>query len=83
MTRRYLLDTGPAFDFLFRRRGVDVRVEEVRRRGGAKVGIGMPVLAEVVGGLLASDSREASWDIARRSLGKLVCWPFDKTAAYE
>jgi hypothetical protein len=27
MTRRRLLDTGPAFDFLFRRKGVDTRAE--------------------------------------------------------
>lgn len=82
MTRRYLLDTGPAFDFLFRRKGVDLRAEEVRR-GGAKVGICMPVLAEIVGGLEASASREASWEVACRRLGKLVCWPFEKPAAYE
>lgn len=82
MTRRYLLDTGPTFDFLFHRRGVDRRAHEARR-GGAKVGICLPVLAEIVAGLEASDSREASWDIARRTLGKLVCWPFDKSAAYE
>jgi tRNA(fMet)-specific endonuclease VapC len=82
MTRRYLLDTGPAFDFLFRRKGVDLRVEEARRLG-AKIGICMPGLAEIVAGLEASASREASWQVARRRLGKLVCWPFDKAAAYE
>ncbi len=82
MTHRYLLDTGPAFDFLFRRKGVDLRVEEARRRG-AKIGICVPVLGEIVAGLEASDSREASWDIARRKLGKLICWPFELAAAYE
>jgi len=82
VTRRYLLDTGPAFDFLFQRRGVDRRAEEVRRRG-AKIGIAMPVLGEIAAGLEASDSREASWEIARRKLGKLVCWPFEQAAAYE
>jgi tRNA(fMet)-specific endonuclease VapC len=82
MTRRYLLDTGPAFDFLFRRRGVERRVEEARL-AGAKIGIAMPVLGEIAAGLEASASREASWDIARRRLGKLVCWPFDKPAALE
>jgi tRNA(fMet)-specific endonuclease VapC len=82
VTSRYLLDTGPAFDFLFSRRGIDLRVEDARRRGG-KIGICMPGLAEIVGGLEASDSREASWEIARRRLGKLVCWPFDRAAAYE
>jgi hypothetical protein len=37
MTRRYLLDTGPAQDFLFQRRGVQDRVEAARR-AGAKSG---------------------------------------------
>lgn len=82
MTHRFLLDTGPAFDFLFRRKGIPLRIEDARRNGG-KVGIGMPVLGEIVAGLEASNSRAASWDIARRSLGHLVCWPFDKAAAYE
>jgi tRNA(fMet)-specific endonuclease VapC len=76
------LDTGPAFDFLFRRKGVEQRAGDARR-AGAKVGICVPVLGEIIAGLEASDSREASWDIARRKLGKLVCWPFDKSAAYE
>jgi len=82
VTQRYLLDTGPAFDFLFRRKGVDVRVEDARRRG-AKVGICFPVLGEIIGGLEASDSKETSWEIAHHTLRKLVCWPFDKAAAYE
>jgi tRNA(fMet)-specific endonuclease VapC len=43
----------------------------------------MPVLAEIAGGLEASASREASWDVARHRLRKLVCWPFEKPAAYE
>ena len=30
MTRRYLLDTGPAQDFLFQRRGIQDRVEAAR-----------------------------------------------------
>jgi hypothetical protein len=59
MTRRYLLDTGPAFDFLFQRRGAQDRVEAARR-AGAKIGICTPVLGENVGGLEGSDSREAS-----------------------
>jgi tRNA(fMet)-specific endonuclease VapC len=81
VTRRYLLDTGPAFDTLFRRRGVDRRVDQTRQQG-ARVGICMPVLGEIVAGLEASTSREKSWDVARRTLGTLVCWPFDKDAAY-
>jgi tRNA(fMet)-specific endonuclease VapC len=82
VTRRYLLDTGPAVDFLFRRKGVDLRLEDARRRG-AKVGICVPVLGEIIAGLEGSASKEASWEIAHHSLGKLICWPFDKAAAYE
>jgi tRNA(fMet)-specific endonuclease VapC len=81
MTRRYLLDTGPAQDFLFQRRGVLERVEATRR-AGAKIGICTPVLGEIIGGLEGSISRETAWEIARRRLGKLICWPYEKPAAY-
>lgn len=81
MTRRYLLDTGPAQDFLFDRRGVPERVKQARRTG-AKVGTCYPALGEVVAGLEASDNPESAWAIARRRLGKLVCWPYDRAAAY-
>jgi tRNA(fMet)-specific endonuclease VapC len=82
MKRAYLLDTGPAFDFLFRRRNVYERVREARLTG-AKVGIGIPTLGEVIGGLEASTSRAESWEVAHRSLGQFVHWPFDEEAAYE
>jgi tRNA(fMet)-specific endonuclease VapC len=82
MTRRYLLDSGPAQDFLFQRRGVQERVEAARK-AGAKIGICTPVLGEIAGGLEYSASREASWEIARRRLGKLLCWPYEKPAALE
>jgi hypothetical protein len=59
MRRRYLLDTGPAFDFLFQRRGIEVRIESARRAGD-KIGICTPVLGEIVAGLEGSDSRQAS-----------------------
>src|SRR6266849_4333455 len=81
MTRRYLLDSGPAFDYLFKRKGVDARVVGLRRKG-CKVGICVPVLGEIVGGLEASGSRDTSWKIARPRLAKLLCWPYEKPAAY-
>lgn len=81
MTRRYLLDSGPVFDFLFKRKGVDARIAELRQRG-CKVGICVPVLGEIVGGLEASGSRDNSWKIARPRLAKLICWPYEKSAAY-
>jgi tRNA(fMet)-specific endonuclease VapC len=82
MSRRYLHDTGPAFDVLFGRRGVDVRARETRRRG-AKVGICLPVLGEIVAGVEGSASRDASMAVVRRALGQFVFWPFDTAAAYE
>jgi hypothetical protein len=33
MTRRYLLDSGPAFDYLFKRKGVDTRIAGLRQKG--------------------------------------------------
>jgi tRNA(fMet)-specific endonuclease VapC len=82
MTRRYLLDTGPAFDFLFLRRGIQSRIESTRS-SGAKIGICTPVLGEIVGGLEGSSSRETSWAIVRQRLGKLICWPYDQPSAHE
>lgn len=41
------------------------------------------MLGEIVGGLEGSGSREESWAVARRRLGKLVCWAYDAPAAYE
>lgn len=81
MTRRYLLDSGPAFDYLFKRNGVDARVAGLRRKG-CKIGICIPVLGEIVGGLEASGSRDTSWKIAGPRLAKLLCWPYEKPAAY-
>ena len=80
--RRYLLDSGPAFDAIFRRRGVHERVREARSRG-AKIGIGVPVLGEIIGGVEASATRDENWDVARHGLATFILWPFDRAAAYE
>jgi tRNA(fMet)-specific endonuclease VapC len=82
MNRRYELDTGPAFDCMFRRRGVHERVREARSQG-AKIGIGLPVLGEIMAGVEGSQNRDATWDIVRRELALFVLWPFDQRAAYE
>jgi tRNA(fMet)-specific endonuclease VapC len=82
MTHRYLLDSGPAFDYIFHRRGVFERAREARRTG-AKVGIGVPVFGEIIGGIEASTTRDQNWDIVRHGLATFILWPFDRTAAYE
>jgi tRNA(fMet)-specific endonuclease VapC len=81
MSRRYLLDSGPAADCIFRR-GVFERAREARNRG-AKIGIGLPVLGELVGGVEASATRDENWPILRRGLATFVLWPFDQAAAWE
>ena len=82
MTVRYLLDTGPTFDCMFRRRGVHDRVREARRRG-AKIGIALPVLGEVIAGVEGSASRDATCEVVRREMNQFVLWPFNKAAALE
>ncbi|MFM9961722.1 MAG: type II toxin-antitoxin system VapC family toxin [Planctomycetaceae bacterium] len=82
MTKRYLLDCGPAFDVMFRRRGAYERARDLRLKG-SKIGIGLPTLGEIVAGVEGSSSRERSWSVVRRNVGEFVLWPFDKSAAYE
>lgn len=82
MSLRYLLDTGPAFDCMFRRRGVHDRVRETRKRG-AKIGIGIPVLGEIIAGIEGSDSRDKNWEVVRRELSLFILWPYDKKAPHE
>jgi tRNA(fMet)-specific endonuclease VapC len=67
---------------MFRRRGVHDRVREARRRG-AKIGIALPVLGEVIAGVEGSASRDVTWEVVRREMNKFVLWPFSKAAALE
>ena len=80
--RRFLLDTGIAGDFIDRRRGVYERARaEVTK--GKRVGIGMPVLAELAYGIEQSKSRERNMRALRSALPALKLWPFDEAAAFE
>jgi tRNA(fMet)-specific endonuclease VapC len=80
MTRRYLLDTGPTADFLFKRQGMTDRFREVRKTG-ARVGICMPVYGEIAAGLDGSDDPERYWPTANARIGLLTFWPYEKHAA--
>src|SRR5262245_20343327 len=80
--KRYILDSGPAFDCMFRRFGVSERMVQMRR-AGAKIGIGMPILGEIIAGIEASETRERNWPVFRRSLNMFRLWPFDRRAAFE
>lgn len=80
--RRYLLDSGIAGDYINRRQPVDGRIREAFLRGD-HIGIGTPVLGELVGGIEYSATRERNLDRLRHSLRRLRIWPFDKAAATE
>ena len=81
MKHPYLLDAGPAADFLFDRAGVRPRMLALKR-SGVTFGIGLPTLGELIHGIEGSDNRDRAWETVHRSIGRLIQWPFDEAAAY-
>ena len=77
--KRFLLDSNAASDYIFRRRGVRERAMQVRSTG-AKIGIGLPVVAELLGGIEYSDSRDKNLDIVNRHLHLFRIWPLTMEA---
>lgn len=77
--RRYLLDSNALNLFIFNPKGVRERALEVRR-GGAMLGTAIPVLAELLGGTLYSESRDRNLKLVELKLKNLKIWPFDLTA---
>ena len=80
--RRYLLDTGPASDFVNRRRAVYERARQAARDGN-RVGICTPVLGELWAGVCASETRDRNEQRLIRRLSDLIVWPYDEAAARE
>jgi tRNA(fMet)-specific endonuclease VapC len=80
--RRYLLDTGIMGDFINHRRGVDARVDEVRRRGDRIVTC-LPVVGELFAGVEGSHSRERNHQRLILALSHVPAWPFDRAASEE
>lgn len=78
--RRYLLDTGVASDYLNRRHGICERAR-TELTCGNRVGICIPVLAELWYGVEYSTSRDRNVNSLRRGLSDLVIWPFERDAA--
>ena len=78
--RRFLLDTGIAQDFINRRHGVLER-SDAERLAGNRIGICTPVLGELWAGVEGSVSRERNLQRLRRSLSRLVVWPYTNDAA--
>lgn len=82
MSRRFLLDAGPAQDFLQSRDPVFARAKSEQRKG-AKIGICFPTLGELLAGIELSKTRDENMKRLRRGLRDLILWPFDKAAAEE
>ena len=79
---RFLLDTGCAGDYIHRRGQVYERAREAVA-AGHRVGIALPVLAELWFGVENSSTRERNADRLRRVLPDLIVWPLTETAAEE
>jgi tRNA(fMet)-specific endonuclease VapC len=80
--KRYLLDTNAMGDFINRRRGVDERARETRKKG-ARLGTCIPVLGELFFGVEYSQSRDRNLERLKRALVGLACWPYTREAAEE
>lgn len=78
--RRFLLDTNSAGHCFFRRHGVHERVKQARK-DGHKIGLGMPVVAELLAGIECSASRDKNIDVVNRHLRLFRIWPFTEGAA--
>jgi tRNA(fMet)-specific endonuclease VapC len=80
--KRYLLDSNALGQFIFRRSGVYDRALAARR-AGAVLGTGMPVVAEILGGTMYSQTSEANLPRVEQVLNTLRLWPFEYPAARE
>jgi tRNA(fMet)-specific endonuclease VapC len=79
---RYLLDSGIASDLINRRGLVPARVRAERLRGN-RIGLAIPVLAELIAGLHNSNDPERHLLALWRNTSQLALWNFDKAAATE
>ena len=79
---RYLLDSGIASDFVNARGRVRARVMEAAR-AGHRIGLGTPVLGELIGGVMASNDPVWHAQRLRQEIAPLRLWSFDAGAAHE
>ena len=80
--RRFLLDTGAAADYVFRRRGVFQKASEAVALGH-RIGICVPVLGELWSGVYGSDSRDRNEKRLLQQLSDFILWPYTEEAARE
>jgi tRNA(fMet)-specific endonuclease VapC len=81
MTRRYLLDSGSAEDWI-RGHARTIARAEAAVRAGAAMGTCLPVVGELwFGGENSPDSRDRNAPRLTLALSKLTLWPFNQAAA--
>ena len=79
---KYLLDTNAVADVIFNRRNVDVRAVMARHHGHV-IGTATPVIAELLGGIEYSASRDRNLLKLNRKLSMFRLWPFTSEIARE
>ncbi len=79
---KYLLDSNAVADCIFQRRGVDQRAILARRQGHV-IGTALPVVAEILGGIEYSQTRERNLPILNRKLALFRLWPLTLDVARE
>ena len=79
--KKLLLDSGILSDYINRRRLVFDRIKEIAS-DRIRIGTCVPVIAEIVFGIEASQSREKNMQRFQSALRSLVVWPFDQEAAF-
>ena len=79
---KYLLDSNAVADGIFQRRGVDQRVMQARRQGHV-IGTALPVVAEILGGIEFSATRDRNLLICHRQLSLFRLWPLTLEVAGE
>lgn len=80
--KRFLFDSNALNNYIYRRSGVFEKAIAARRLG-ARIGTGLPVVAEILAGAEFSDSRERNLPIVVRNLRYVRLWPFDLKAAHK
>lgn len=78
---RFLLDSGIASDYLNHRHRVFERGRH-EVAAGNRIGIVVPVLAELVAGIEHSQARDRNMQRLQNALGTLKIWPLDVRAAF-
>ncbi len=79
--KKLLLDSGILSDYINRRRSVFDRIKEIAS-DRVRIGTCVPVIAEIVFGIEASQSREKNMQRFQSALPSLIVWPFDQEAAF-